>query len=47
MLGALIFILAGMQAAFDSRPVWERIRWAEDGARRSAASDPVVPEETS
>ena len=28
-------MLAGMQASFDSREVWERIRWAEDGARRS------------
>jgi len=41
-LGALIFILAGMQAAFDSREVWERIQWAEDGSRRSAANDRVV-----
>ena len=47
MLGALIFILAGMQAAFDSREVWERIRWAEEGARRPAGSGAVVVEETS
>jgi paraquat-inducible protein A len=46
-LGALIFILAGMQAAFDPREVWERIRWAEEGARRSSADDRGVAEETS
>ncbi len=39
MLGALIFILAGMQASFDPREVWERIAWAEDSARRAAAGD--------
>ena len=38
-LGALIFLLAGMQASFDSREVWERIQWAEAGARRGAAGD--------
>ena len=32
-LGALVFVLAGMQAAFDPREVWERIEWAEAGAR--------------
>jgi len=29
VLGALIFVLAGMQASFDPREVWERIEWAE------------------
>jgi paraquat-inducible protein A len=29
VLGALIFLLAGMQANFDSREVWERIEWAD------------------
>lgn len=31
-LGALVFLLAGMQASFDPRPVWERIEWASDAA---------------
>jgi paraquat-inducible protein A len=35
-LAALIFVLAAMQAAFDPREVWERVEWAEDGARRAA-----------
>jgi paraquat-inducible protein A len=30
-LGALIFLLAAIQAAFDRREVWERVQWAEDG----------------
>jgi paraquat-inducible protein A len=38
-LGALVFALAAMQAAFDPREVWERIEWAEAGARRAAAAD--------
>jgi paraquat-inducible protein A len=36
VLGALVFLFAGMQASFDSHEVWERIQWAEDGARRDA-----------
>jgi len=47
LLGALVFVLAGMQAAFDSRGVWERIQWADEDARRAAASDGLVAEETS
>jgi len=47
LLGALVFVLAGMQAAFDSREVWERIQWAEKDTRRAAASDGLVAEETS
>jgi paraquat-inducible protein A len=47
LLGVLIFVLAGMQAAFDSREVWERIHWADEDARRSAASGQVVAGETS
>jgi paraquat-inducible protein A len=27
-LGALVFLLAGMQASFDPREVWDRIEWA-------------------
>ena len=31
-LGALVFLLAGMQASFAPRPVWARIAWASDAA---------------
>jgi paraquat-inducible protein A len=41
VLWVLVFMLAGMQASFDSREVWERIRWAEDGARRHAAVERI------
>jgi paraquat-inducible protein A len=27
-LGALVFLLAGMQASFDPREVWDRVEWA-------------------
>ena len=37
VLGALVFVLAGMQASFDSREVWSRVEWAEARARRLAA----------
>jgi paraquat-inducible protein A len=37
VLGALVFVLAGMQASFDSREVWGRVEWAEARARRLAA----------
>ena len=29
-LGALVFLLAGMQASFDPHEVWERIEWADE-----------------
>ena len=35
-LGALVFLLAAMQASFDPREVWRRVEWAEAGARRAA-----------
>lgn len=35
-LAALIFILAAIQSSFDPREVWDRIEWAEGGARRPA-----------
>ncbi len=38
VLGALIFVLAGMQSSFDAREVWERIQWADGGARREASA---------
>jgi paraquat-inducible protein A len=31
-LGALVFVLAAMQASFDPHEVWERIEWADGGA---------------
>jgi paraquat-inducible protein A len=34
VLGALVFVLAGMQSMFDPREVWERIEWAQDRAAR-------------
>jgi paraquat-inducible protein A len=33
VLGTLVFLLAGMEASFDPRDVWERIHWADSGAR--------------
>jgi paraquat-inducible protein A len=38
-LGALVFLLAAIQASFDPREVWDRVEWAEAGARRAAAGD--------
>ena len=45
VLWALVFILAGMQASFDSREVWEKIYWANE-AQPDAAGD-SLPEGTS
>jgi len=39
VLGALVFLLAGIQASFDRREVWQRIEWAIAGERRAAAGD--------
>ena len=36
-LGALVFVLAAMQASFDPREVWARVEWAERAARDVAA----------
>ena len=33
VLGALVFLLAAIQASFDPREVWDRVEWAETGAR--------------
>lgn len=41
-LGALIFLLAGMQASFDVHEVWGRIAWAEGSARRALAGDRIA-----
>ena len=41
VLGALIFLLAAMQAGFDPREVWSRVEWAEARARRTLALEPM------
>jgi paraquat-inducible protein A len=38
-LGALVFLLAGMQASFDSREVWDRVEWADGAARPALGGD--------
>jgi paraquat-inducible protein A len=35
-LGALVFVLAGMQANFDPHDVWDRIEWADAAAQRAS-----------
>jgi paraquat-inducible protein A len=40
-LGALVFLLAGIQASFDRREVWERVEWAAEAARERAGA-PVI-----
>jgi paraquat-inducible protein A len=37
VLGALVFVLAAMQASFDARDVWERVEWAATGAGEPAS----------
>jgi paraquat-inducible protein A len=41
VLWVLVFLLAGMSASFDSREVWEKIRWADE-AQRDASGDSVA-----
>jgi paraquat-inducible protein A len=43
VLWVLVFLLAAMQAAFDSREVWEKILWADE-AQRPAAGDGMAKE---
>jgi len=38
-LGALVFVLAGIQASFDRREVWARVEWADPAAQRAASGD--------
>ena len=45
VLGALVFVLAAMQASFDPREVWEKIEWVADGQPHPAQTRPA-PEET-
>jgi paraquat-inducible protein A len=37
VLGALIFLIAAIEASFDPREVWARVEWAEAAARRRGA----------
>ncbi len=46
VLWALVFVLAAIQASFDPKEVWDRIEWADGGARRASAGDRMA-EETS
>ncbi len=39
-LGALIFLLAAITAAFDPEKAWERIRWADGGGPREVGGKP-------
>jgi len=38
VLGALIFLIAAMEASFDPREVWVRVAWAETAERRRGAA---------
>jgi paraquat-inducible protein A len=42
VLIVLVFLLAGMQAAFDPHEVWQRIAWAEPEAQRAPAGGPLI-----
>jgi paraquat-inducible protein A len=46
ILWALVFLLAGIQSSFDPRDVWQRIEWADGGARH-AVTDGRIAEERS
>lgn len=39
VLGALVFLLAAIQANFDPREVWDKIEWVAAGERAAAAGD--------
>ncbi len=43
VLWMLVFLLAGMAASFDSREVWEKVRWADE-AGRDVAGNSVAEE---
>jgi paraquat-inducible protein A len=42
VLGALVFLLAAIQANFDPREVWDRIEWADERVRQVPAADRVA-----
>jgi len=39
VLGALIFLIAAIEASFDPREVWDRVEWAESTAKQHAAGE--------
>jgi len=41
VLGALVFLLAAIQAAFDPHEVWNKIEWADADARHAALAAPT------
>jgi paraquat-inducible protein A len=41
-LGALVFLLAAMQANFDPHDVWDRIQWADEAGRRVGSGDRIA-----
>ena len=42
VLGALVFLLAAIQANFDPREVWDTIEWADEPMRQAATQDRVA-----
>ena len=42
VLGALVFVLAAMQASFDPREVWDRIEWAGAGTQSDVVGGQTV-----
>jgi paraquat-inducible protein A len=44
VLWVLVFLLAGMQASFDPREVWQKIEWADDAARLADTGDGIAEE---
>ena len=42
VLGALIFLIAAIEASFDPREVWDRVEWAEKAARQPDAGEPMT-----
>lgn len=46
VLGALVFLLAAMEANFDARDVWRRIAWARDDARVESGEARMVAQQS-
>jgi paraquat-inducible protein A len=45
-LGAMVFVLAGMQASFDPREVWRRVEWAAEPRPEALAAGAGAAEAT-
>ncbi len=41
-LAALVFVFAAMQASFDAREVWNRVEWADAGAKSRSTAEPMT-----